>query len=142
MATYYLLWYKITLLCHEGQTIESNNTLIVQMNLPPLIRPFVDRLLRLDGPLVLLAIFILRHLGYRAYRLFIYPYFVSPLRNLPGPKARAHTHDICPGKTANSHSGPPFPYRPDAQPVSERPSQRAVCLVDAKMAEGASDPVF
>jgi hypothetical protein len=34
------------------------------------------------------AIFILSalFLAYQAYRVFVYPYYVSPLRHLPGPK--------------------------------------------------------
>jgi len=45
-----------------------------------------DRLLRLDVPLILLGMFLLHRAAYKAYRLFVYPYFASPLRNLPGPK--------------------------------------------------------
>lgn len=39
-------------------------------------------------PLILIGVFLARIAGYRIYRLFIYPYFVSPLRHLPGPKVR------------------------------------------------------
>jgi len=39
-------------------------------------------------PLILIGVFLARIVGYRIYRLFIYPYFVSPLRHLPGPKVR------------------------------------------------------
>ena len=53
-----------------------------------------NRLLHLDVPLVLLAMFLLRRAAYKGYRLFIYPYFVSPLRHLPGPKVGYQTCGI------------------------------------------------
>ncbi|KAK0726090.1 cytochrome p450 monooxygenase [Lasiosphaeris hirsuta] len=67
-----------------------------------------DRFLRLDVPLVLLGVFLFRLAGSKAYRLFIYPYFVSPLRHLPGPK----NHHFLIGHTLNQfrsgHPNEPF----------------------------------
>ena len=103
-----------------------------------------DRLLHLDVPLILLGMFLLRRAAYKAYRLFVYPYFASPLRNLPGPKVsnqQTCTHKIMQRLTW-THEEPPLPHRAHAQPVSERPSQSAVCVMDAEMAHGAADPVL
>ncbi|KAL2195294.1 cytochrome p450 monooxygenase [Corynascus similis CBS 632.67] len=48
--------------------------------------------------------FVICFAGYRIYRLFIYPYFVSPLRHLPGPK----NHHFLIGHTLNQfRSGHP-----------------------------------
>ncbi len=32
-----------------------------------------------------LGLWVAYHLLYQAYRVFVYPYYVSPLRHLPGP---------------------------------------------------------
>jgi len=34
----------------------------------------------------LFILYILQLVGYKVYRAFVYPYYVSPLRHLPGPK--------------------------------------------------------
>jgi len=45
---------------------------------------------RLDVVVALLFVKFAPAVLYRIYRLFIYPYFVSPLRDLPGPKVRVN----------------------------------------------------
>jgi hypothetical protein len=50
---------------------------------------FLEGLLRLDVQRVLaavLGVYLAQLVAYKVYRIFIYPYFVSPLRRLPGPK--------------------------------------------------------
>ncbi|KAK3312699.1 cytochrome P450 [Apodospora peruviana] len=47
---------------------------------------FLNRLPYLNILVVLLAGYVGQYVAYKLYRLFIYPYFVSPLRHLPGPK--------------------------------------------------------
>ncbi|GAB1316901.1 Cytochrome P450 monooxygenase FUM15 [Madurella fahalii] len=46
----------------------------------------LKRLLRLDVLIAVLGVYLLQLVAYKIYRIFIYPYFVSPLRHLPGPK--------------------------------------------------------
>ncbi|KXX74106.1 Cytochrome P450 4F5 [Madurella mycetomatis] len=43
-------------------------------------------LLRLDMLTAVLGVYLAQLVAYKIYRAFIYPYFVSPLRHLPGPK--------------------------------------------------------
>jgi hypothetical protein len=59
----------------------------------------LERLLRPDVLLALLGLYLVQLVAYKAYKIFLYPYFVSPLRQLPGPKVRdasqlsIHEHD-------------------------------------------------
>ncbi|KAL2200646.1 cytochrome P450 [Corynascus similis CBS 632.67] len=50
------------------------------------VASYLERLLRKDVLLSLLGLYLAQLVVYRAYKIFIYPYFVSPLRQLPGPK--------------------------------------------------------
>ncbi|KAK0619145.1 cytochrome P450 [Immersiella caudata] len=47
---------------------------------------YLKKLLRADVLAAVLGMYVAQIVAYRTYRLFIYPYFVSPLRHLPGPK--------------------------------------------------------
>lgn len=53
------------------------------------VASYLERLLRKDVLLSLLGLYLAQLVVYRAYKIFIYPYFVSPLRQLPGPKVRS-----------------------------------------------------
>ncbi len=53
------------------------------------LRHICRTLLRVEIPLVLLSVFLVKLVCQKAYRLFIYPYLFSPLRHLPGPKVSA-----------------------------------------------------
>lgn len=61
------------------------------------------RLLPLGLILKLLGMFVICFAGYRIYRLFIYPYFVSPLRHLPGPKVKT-LKKTSPGELLTVHA--------------------------------------
>ncbi|KAK0618896.1 cytochrome P450 3A5 [Immersiella caudata] len=78
------------------------------MYLTPVLHQLFQRLWHFDVPLVLLGILLLRRTGPIFYRLFIYPYFASPLRHLPGPK----NHHFLIGQTLNQfrsgHPNEPF----------------------------------
>lgn len=45
---------------------------------------------RLDMLTTVLGVYLAQLVAYKLYRIFIYPYFVSPLRHLPGPKVQGH----------------------------------------------------
>jgi len=48
-----------------------------------------ERLLRPNVLAAILGTYIAQAVAYRLYQLFLYPYFVSPLRHLPGPTVSA-----------------------------------------------------
>ncbi|KAL2019390.1 hypothetical protein VTK56DRAFT_9681 [Thermocarpiscus australiensis] len=47
---------------------------------------YLERLLRPDVLLALLGVYLAQLVAYKTYKIFIYPYLVSPLKQLPGPK--------------------------------------------------------
>ena len=80
------------------------------------------RLASFDTLKVIVGLYIAQVIAVKAYWLFVYPYYVSPLRHLPGPKVR--TDCTCNGPNLKSLTacllGPPLPHRPGDQPVQER----------------------
>ncbi|KAK0732281.1 cytochrome P450 [Lasiosphaeris hirsuta] len=65
---------------------------------------YLERLLRLEVLWAVLGLYLAQLVAYKAYQLFIYPYFASPLRHLPGPK----DHHFLIGHTLNQfQSGSP-----------------------------------
>ncbi|KAK5651356.1 hypothetical protein OQA88_12589 [Cercophora sp. LCS_1] len=60
-----------------------------------------DKLWRLDTVLVLVCVYIFHVTAHKLYQLFIYPYYVSPLRHLPGPK----DHHFLIGQVLNQFRG-------------------------------------
>ncbi|KAK3354034.1 cytochrome P450 [Lasiosphaeria hispida] len=65
---------------------------------------YLERLLRLEILVAVLGVYLAQLVAYKTYQFFIYPYFVSPLRHLPGPK----DHHFLIGHTLNQfRSGSP-----------------------------------
>jgi hypothetical protein len=50
------------------------------------IQHAVQRIVNFEVIAALIGFYVSFYLASKAYRIFIYPYYVSPLRNLPGPK--------------------------------------------------------
>ncbi|KAK4209399.1 cytochrome P450 4F5 [Rhypophila decipiens] len=78
------------------------------MDINQLLRSLSDRVLRQEVALTLLYLYFLRLIASGLYKLFIYPYYVSPLRSLPGPK----DHHFLIGHLLNQFGGshPNEPY--------------------------------
>ena len=45
------------------------------------------------GTKLFLLVFLLGYVLVKCYRIFVYPFWVSPLRHLPGPKVRTRRPD-------------------------------------------------
>jgi hypothetical protein len=46
----------------------------------------IQRVVNFEVIATLIGVYVSLFLASKVYRIFIYPYYVSPLRNLPGPK--------------------------------------------------------
>lgn len=84
----------------------------------------LTRLVSFDALKVLIGLYIAQFIVVKAYWLFIYPYYVSPLRHLPGPKVSQQLKSsVLPVEAkdlaAYAMLGPPFPHRSGNQPVQE-----------------------
>lgn len=50
------------------------------------VTPLLGRLLTFEAVSAIFGLYLAKIIVTQLYKLFIYPYYVSPLRNLPGPK--------------------------------------------------------